>query len=80
MILKDEMTISERYTQEEQDFIQKIKKARIKKIHLKKSDYDRICTGRKMNPGLDFLPTEKEMDEYISSSLKRIFDDSEYDQ
>lgn len=79
MILKDEKTISERYTQEEQDFIQKIKKARIKKIHLKKSDYDRVCTGRKMNPELDFLPTEKEMDEYISGSLKHIFGDIEND-
>ncbi len=39
MILKDEITISRRYIQEEQDFIRKIKKARIKKIHLAKSDY-----------------------------------------
>lgn len=79
MILKDEMTISRRYIQEEQDFIRKIKKARIKKIHLKKSDYDRVCTERRMNPELDFLLTEKEMEGYISGSLKHIFGDIEND-
>lgn len=39
----------------------------------------RVCTERKMNPELDFLPTEKEMDDYISSSLKRILGDIEND-
>lgn len=78
MILKDEITISRRYIQEEQDFIRKIKKQELKRFIWRRVII-RVCTERKMNPELDFLPTEKEMYDYISSSLKRILGDIEND-
>ncbi len=53
-----------RYTEEEQEFIAKVKEKR----HLQ---------NKEKNPELkkvfDFLPTEEEMDNYINHSLKAIF-------
>lgn len=66
-----------RYSQEEQIFLRKVKKERVKNIHSTESRGGMMRIGRKMDPKLDFLPTAQEMDEYISDSLRRLFGDGE---
>ena len=64
-----------RYSQEEQIFLRKVKKERVKDIHSTESRGGMMRIVRKMDPKFDFLPTAQEMDEYISDSLRRMFGD-----
>lgn len=66
-----------RYSEEEQLFLQKVKKKRPRDSHSTESRGGMMKIGRKMDSKFDFLPTEEEIDRYISDSLGRLLSHGE---
>lgn len=66
-----------RFSEEEQEFLREVKRPRINNAQSSESRGGMMTVGRRMESRFNFLPSEDEINEYISNSLRSLFGDGE---
>jgi len=61
-----------RYSSDATNFLKEINKSDVQEFHEFENRGGFLKSGRRMDSEYDFLPDEKEMDDYITSSLRRL--------